>query len=220
MIKNNKKIIILIIILITILFIIYKNFIKKDNFIEGEINTNILENTEENDNNKEKSDTNQKIIVYITGEINNPGIYELEVNSRIADCIEKAGGTKENADITDINLATILEDGEKIYIPAKGESNGKSENDAKEETRKKAEEKTTESSTKINPENKQKNPKININTATQTELETLPGIGISTAIKIIEYRKENGKFKNIEEIKNVKGIGENKFKKIKELIKV
>ena len=214
MIKNNKKIIILIIILITILFIIYKNF------IEGEINTNILENTEENDNNKEKSDTNQKIIVYITGEINNPGIYELEENSRIADCIEKAGGIKENADITDINLATILEDGEKIYKPAKGKFNGKSENDAKEEIRKKTEEKTTGSSTKISPENKQKNAKININTATQTELETLPGIGISTAIKIIEYRKENGKFKNIEEIKNVKGIGENKFKKIKELIKV
>ena len=92
----------------------------KDNFIEGEIYTNILENTEENDNNKKESESKQKIIVYITGEINNPGIYEIEENSRIADCIEKAGGTKQNADITDINLAEVLEDGEKIHIPSKG----------------------------------------------------------------------------------------------------
>ena len=63
-----------------------------------------------------------------------------------------------------------------------------------------------------------KNKKININTATQTELETLPGIGPSTALKIIEYRKQNGKFKKIEEISNINGIGENKYNKIKDLI--
>ena len=78
MVKNKKIIIILIIISTMILVVIYKNFINKNNFIEGEIYTNILENTEENDNGKEKSESTQKIIVYITGEINNPGIYELE----------------------------------------------------------------------------------------------------------------------------------------------
>ena len=217
MLKNNKKIIIFIIILITLSFIIYKMFIKKENLIE-EINTNILENTEENDiSNKEKNNANEKIIVYITGENSNPGLYELEENSRIADCIEKAGGTKEKADITNINLATILEDGEKIYIPAKDEEN------AQEKTNNKSEEKNNNnitSKTVIENNVNKKNTKVNINTATQTELESLPGIGSSIATKIIEYRKENGKFKNIEEIKKINGIGENKYKKIRELIKV
>ena len=217
MLKNNKKIIVFIIILITLSFIIYKIFIKKENLIE-EINTNILENTEENDiSNKEKNNANEKIIVYITGEISNPGLYELEENSRIADCIEKAGGTKEKADITNINLATILEDGEKIYIPAKDEEN------AQEKTNNKSEEKNNNnitSKTVIENNVNKKNTKVNINTATQTELESLPGIGSSIATKIIEYRKENGKFKNIEEIKKINGIGENKYKKIRELIKV
>ena len=211
MLKNNKKIIIFIIILITLSFIIYKMFIKKENLIE-EINTNLLGNTEENDviNNIEGSETNQKIIVYITGEVKMPGIYELEENSRIVDCIEKAGGTKENADITNINLATILEDGEKIYIPAKDEEN------AQEKTNNKSEEKNNNnitSKTVIENSVNKKNTKVNINTATQTELESLPGIGSSIATKIIEYRKENGKFKNIEEIKKINGIGENKYKK-------
>lgn len=217
MLKNNKKIIVFIIILITLSFIIYKIFIKKENLIE-EINTNILESTEENDiSNKEKNNANEKIIVYITGEVSNPGLYELEENSRIADCIEKAGGTKEKADINNINLATILEDGEKIYIPAKDEEK------AQEKTNNKSEEKNNNnitSKTVVKNEENQKNTKVNINTATQTELESLPGIGPSIATKIIEYRKENGKFKNIEEIKKVNGIGENKYKKIRELIKV
>ena len=62
------------------------------------------------------------------------------------------------------------------------------------------------------------NSKVNINTATQTELETLPGIGPSLALKIINYRKENGKFSNIEEIKNVSGIGDSKYEKLKNYI--
>ena len=63
-----------------------------------------------------------------------------------------------------------------------------------------------------------KNAKININKATQTQLETLPGIGPSTALKIINYRNENGNFKNVEDLKNVSGIGESKYKNIKDLI--
>ena len=70
----------------------------------------------------------------------------------------------------------------------------------------------------ISPSNGIKSKKININTATKEELDTLPGIGQATAQKIIEYRKENGKFKSIDELKNVSGIGESKFQKIKDLI--
>ena len=80
---------------------------------------------------------------------------------------------------------------------------------------------TTETTKKENTMTQNiQNTKININTATQTELETLPGIGPSTALKIINYRKENGKFSNIEELKNVNGIGDSKFETLKKFITV
>ena len=162
-------------------------------------------------------------MVYITGEVKNPGIYELEENSRIKDVIEKAGGLKETADITDINLATILQDEDKITIPTKDKKMEEKQNTERIQSNKQS--KTTEksqntTSISTNTTGKNQNTKVNINTATQTELETLPGIGPSTASKIVSYRKENGKFKSIEEIKKVNGIGESKYKKIKELIKV
>ena len=112
------------------------------------------------------------------------------------------GGLKENACLDDINLAYKLEDGMKIDIPTKQE---KQENISTQNN--------------IISNNKQ-NTKININTATQTELETLSGIGASTALKIINYRKENGNFSSIEDIKNVSGIGESKYSSIKDSITV
>ena len=119
-----------------------------------------------------------------------------------------AGGVKENADLTNINLAQVLEDGVKIYIPIKEEQV--------------LEEKTSKNVevNNIKLEDSNKTNIVNINTANQTQLETLPGIGASTALKIINYRKQNGKFNNIEDIKQVSGIGESKFNKIKNFIKV
>lgn len=108
----------------------------------------------------------------------------------------------------------------KIYIPTKQEkdSNNIMEIPKTEETEKYV----TSSSGVSTKEETEKNEKqkININTATQTQLETLPGIGPSTAIKIITYRKEKGKFKTIEDIKEVNGIGDSKFEKIKDYITV
>ena len=101
----------------------------------------------------------------------------------------------------------------KINIPSKNESMNESTNEAINNTESYI---TKENS---NSSNNTKTSKININSATQTELETLPGIGPSTALKIINYRKEKGKFNKIEDIKNVNGIGESKFNKIKEFIK-
>ena len=151
-------------------------------------------------------------------------------NSRIADAIELAGGLKENADIEDINLAYVLEDGIKIYIPTKEEKNKNTtqEKQTTEYTSKSSSttEQTQNSQASTTNANKNtnnttnKNEKVNINTATQTELETLPGIGPSTALKIINYRKENGKFKTIDDVKKVSGIGDSKFDKIKNFIKV
>ena len=221
--KINKKIFVYIIITSVIALIIYEVAIKKENLIENITDINTIEISEENETKEEKVDITKKIMVYITGEVKNPGIYELEENSRIKDVIEEAGGLKETADITDINLATILQDEDKITIPTKDKKMEEKQNTERIQSNKQS--KTTEksqntTSISTNTTGKNQNTKVNINTATQTELETLPGIGPSTASKIVSYRKENGKFKSIEEIKKVNGIGESKYKKIKELIKV
>lgn len=222
--KINKKIVIYIIIISVIALIIYEIAIKKENLIENITDINTIEISEENETKEqEKVDITKKIMVYITGEVKNPGIYELEENSRIKDVIEKAGGLKETADITDINLATILQDEDKITIPSKEENKQEKQNTENIQSNKQS--KTTEksqntTSISTNTTGKNQNTKVNINTATQTELETLPGIGPSIASKIVSYRKENGKFKSVEEIKKVSGIGESKYANIKELIKV
>ena len=126
---------------------------------------------------------------------------------------------REDAYTEDINLAYKLEDGMKIHIPTKQEKENANTTFTTEEdlTEKYV---TTSSGVSNNSENNEatQNTKININTATQTQLGTLPGIGPSTATKILTYRKENGKFKSIEDIKKVSGIGDSKFEKIKDYI--
>ena len=213
---NNKKIILTAIIIISIITS-YKLFTKEESYIENIENNNNIEINQRNTiSTKEES---QKIVIHITGQVKNEGIYELEENSRIADCIEKAGGLTNEADIKEINLAYILEDGMKIYIP---KINEKYENIDNTDTYISNENSDIDNSNENTNSSKStvKTTKININTASQTELETLPGIGKSTALKIISYRKENGKFNNIEDIKKVNGIGDSKFSKIKDLIKI
>lgn len=206
----NKKQKIILIILITIIGIgiyCYTNAI--ENTSEEEIE-NVLEVAQTNTT-KETEEKN--IFVHIAGCVQKEGMLELSSNSRIADAIEKAGGLTQEADLSDINLAYLLEDGMKIYIPNQNErqeNNEKTENTAKTEN--------TPSMQIQNTSTKQ--DVININTATQEELDTLPGIGPATATKIIEYRKEKGKFKQKEEIKEVSGIGEAKYEKIKEYISI
>ena len=203
----NKKVKIIIIIFIIIISIFI--FINKQNI---ELNSNeIIEYEDKVENITLDTDIESNITIYITGAVVNEGVYKINKDSRIEDAIKEAGGLKENANIKEINLAYMLEDGMKIYITQQNENivEDKTEGYINKEVT------TNENNTK-NFENKI----ININTATQTELENLPGIGPSTALKIINYRKEKGKFKKIEDIKNVSGIGESKFSKIEKLIKV
>lgn len=208
--KINKKIIFIIIIISGMIYGIFNYFTQNknkenlENISQDIIINNQTENTTEENNNQEK------IVIHITGAICNEGIYELEENSRIADAVKIAGGLKEDADLKQINLAYVLEDGMKINIPSKNESTNEPSNNTESYITKE----------NLNSFNNAKTSKVNINSATQTELETLPGIGPSTALKIINYRKEKGKFNKIEDIKNVNGIGESKFNKIKEFIKI
>lgn len=157
----------------------------------------------ENENIDEKNDI--KIKVYITGEVKNQGVIELEEGARIADAIEKAGGQTEQANLKNVNLAYQLEDGQKIYIP--------NVNDIQTEI-------IDDSANGIVDDAITNQSTININKANESELQSLNGIGESLAASIVQYRKENGKFETIEDLKNVPGIGDSKFENIREHIKV
>lgn len=198
--SKKQKVIVVVLIIFMCLIIGYYfiNKTQKNDYSE-------LETIAEEKEQEEEIIDEDKIVVHITGEVENEGIIELEKGARISDAIEKAGGTTEEANIADVNLAYNLKDGQKIKIP---NINEEDEQIIKEEAGE---------DIIIEGDNK-KEEKININTANQTELETLSGIGPSTALKIINYKKEHGKFNNIEEIKNVPGIGESKFENIKEYI--
>lgn len=140
-----------------------------------------------------------KIVVDIKGEIKNPNIYWLEEGCIIEDLINIAGGITEEGDLSKINRAQKLNDHEVVIIPNINDKESEIEN--------------------IIPSSNDKN-KVNINTASINELDTLSGIGPSKAESIIKYREENGTFKSIEEIKNVTGIGEALFEKFKENITI
>ncbi len=214
--KKQKRILIFISCIILLASTYYYVYSRSNNFLEQEETLEIQETSKEQE--KEKN----TIKVHISGAVNNEGILELNEKARLADAIEKAGGLKENAYTDEINLAYVLEDGEKINLQTK-EQHQKNENEQQATAQNNKEEYILQSSEKlqsIGQNVNNKSSKININTATQADLVNLPGIGESTAQKIINYRKENGKFKKIEEVKNVKGIGENKFNKIKNLISI
>lgn len=161
-----------------------------------------MSNFIENETEDEKGNT--KIKVYITGEVKNQGVIELEEGDRIADAIEKAGGQTEQASLKNVNLAYQLEDGQKIYIPNVNDN----ETEIIDDGASGVVDDTTNQTV------------VNINKADETELQSLNGIGESLATSIVQYRKENGKFERIEDLKNVPGIGDSKFENIKEYIKV
>ena len=198
------------VIILVIGYLIYSkiesNSYEQLNIISEEQFTNTIQNVENEDE--------EMIIIHIAGQVKSPGIIKIKEGARIADIIEKAGGLTETANIEDINLAYVVEDGQKIIIPSK-------------EDKEEKETINTENGDGIivnTAQNSNTNTttfsKVNINKADTEQLQTLPGVGEATANKIIEYRKESGEFKTIEDIKNVPGIGEAKYEEIKEKIKV
>lgn len=217
--NKKQKIILGILVAIVAGFVCYYVYAKD----EGANTVNLesdLAMQEEMTGQEEEQHSDDRILVHISGAVNKEGIVELKIGSRIADAIDKAGGIKEDADIEEINLAYLLEDGMKIKIPNKQEKDKQSDTVQEENIENYVT--TSISVSNVSKEEEKskdmKSEKVNINTATQTELETLPGIGPSTAMKIITYRKEKGKFMKKEEIKEVSGIGESKYNKIKDLI--
>ena len=211
-IKQKKMfIIIVVIVAIMVMFFIYKRAGSKE-FIEKGEEILIDQNTENMNqvNTVNEEDTDEIVVVHITGAVKSPGVVKLKQGSRIEDAIDMAGGLTENADISNVNLAYVLDDGVKILIPEKGsnqEANDTVNGDVGENV-------IIESNSK----HETKTSLVNINKASQSELESLSGVGPSLASKIIEYRNSNGKFSNIEDIKKVSGIGDTKYEAIKDFI--
>lgn len=140
--------------------------------------------------------TASKIAVHVGGEVKKPGVYYFLAGKRVIDAIKAAGGANKEADLDAINLARKLRDGEKIIVPNRN------------------------STSKQYQANYEESKLINLNTASQEELESLPGIGKTLAQRIIEYREKNGVFQKIEELRNIEGIGKKKFSQIKDLVTV
>lgn len=147
--------------------------------------------------------------VHICGAVKKPGVYEVSSGARIFEIVEMAGGFTKEADEDYINQAASIEDGQQVYIPTKEEVlNGEF-----------GDKETLAGSGQIQS-GTDNSGKININTATKDELCTLPGIGDAKADSIINYRTDHGKFQNIEELKEINGIKDAVYNKIKDKIVV
>lgn len=150
--------------------------------------------------------TPRPIRVYVSGEVAVEAVYELPAGSIVADAVEMAGAFTEEAAADLVNLAQPLADGMHVHIPAAGEEEAGSERPI--------------ISGPASSGAASDGARININTASLEELDTLPGVGPATAQKIIDYRETSGLFEHVEEIMEVSGIGEAKFEQMEELITV
>lgn len=157
------------------------------------------------DNKIDEQPTILNIMVDVKGEVVSPGVYELTTEDRVIDAIQLAGGYTNEAETNLVNHAQKLQDEMVIYIPKMGEELA---------------DLLIEQTVTSVQASKNSTGKININTADESQLTTLPGIGPSKAQAIIAYREETGSFKNIEDLTNVSGIGDKTFEKLKELIDI
>ena len=157
-------------------------------------------------NGEQESAVVKSFKVDVKGAVHKPGVYEFVVGDRVTDVIQKAGGLKEEADSKQVNMAQLVEDEMVVYIPKEGE-----EMDASKQIVAEKSGNTGESHS---------NDIININKASSEELQELPGIGPSKATAIIQKREELSSFKTIEDLKEVSGIGDKTFEKLKDLITV
>ncbi len=140
------------------------------------------------------------VTVDVAGGVNTPGVYELPVSSRVIDAITAAGGVKKGSDVSEVNLARIIKDGEQIYVQPKVTA-------------------SVGVGTSAHPVVKRIGP-ININRATVSEFDSLPGIGPVIAARIVAYRTVNGPFMSVDDLQKVSGIGVAKFAQFKSKISV
>jgi competence protein ComEA len=179
---KNKDTVIVVILILLIVVTKFGLAVNKNNI---EVNLN-----DENSSIDLEIEKESKILVHVSGEVNNPGVYELELNSRLDDLVQISGGLTTKADVTRVNLARLLEDGLKIHIPSL-------ETDTEE----------SQGSSRLTL--------TDFNQLSAKELETIDGIGEVISKRIVDYREQNGSFKKISDLINVNGIGDSKLEQIK-----
>lgn len=156
----------------------------------------------------EKPDDPECLVVHVAGAVLHPGVYELDVGSRVADAIVAAGGGVGNSAVDSLNLARILADGEQVYVPTAEEVAAGTGPPAAPGTASTAGASASGASADT----------VNINTASASDLENLPGVGPATAQKIVDDRETNGPFTRPEDLMRVPGIGEKKFESLREFV--
>ncbi|WP_022880967.1 ComEA family DNA-binding protein [Gryllotalpicola ginsengisoli] len=144
------------------------------------------------------------VIVHVLGQVRRPGVYELPAESRVIDAVAAAGGFSAHADQSALNLARKLVDGEQVLVPQPGQ----------------AVPATTSQATAPAAAGETSGAKIDLNTATEEQLETLPRVGPALAQRILDWRQQNGGFASVEDLKNVSGIGDKTFAELEDLVTV
>ena len=215
---QNKKLMIKVIAGVIFIAVAFAFYLMKSNDSDGDLVLSDFSSEEtpiQTETTEAAVEETVMIIVDVSGAVVNPCVAELPDGSRVYEAVEKAGGFTPEAETNVINQAEILTDGQKVYIPTKKEVAGETVNKNTQTTQN-----STSSYAPVYSTGSGQSGKININTADSTGLQELTGVGPSTAEKIINYRNENGKFKTIEDLKNVSGIGDKTFEKLKDKITV
>lgn len=145
------------------------------------------------------------VVVDVSGAVKRPGVYTLSTEDRVEDALQQAGGATRKADLHQLNRAAKLEDGRQILVPTKGQAGTAAP--------------ATAGAGAADPAAAATGP-VNLNTATQEQLETLDGVGPATAQKILEYREQHGGFKSVDELDQVSGIGEKRLAALRERVTV
>lgn len=204
--EDNSKLIKTVAVVLTLLLAVFLflNYGKKqDNVIitdDSKVAGKSINTKSENNHNSE-----EYVFVDIIGEVKKPGVFKMKADSRVFQVIDKAGGLLESADVSNINKAEKVVDGQRIVIGKIGETSHSEPGEGVADG---------------NSVSADGSGKININMADKNTLQKVRGIGPAMAGKIVDYRRENGKFNSIEDLKNISGIGEKIFENLKDQLTV
>jgi competence protein ComEA len=202
--NKNKYLLITIILVFTLLTVMVINLnANSKEYIVGDTDSSIMQDesiAEDAEEENYEQEENSKVTVFVSGEVLNQRVVEIEKGKRLIDAVEICGGLTENADLNAVNLALVLEEEGHYIIPAIGDTN-------------------VVNATNLNQMNSSSNL-VNINSADIELLKTLPGVGDVLGQRILDKREELGKFTSIDQLNDVSGIGDKKFSDIKDKVTI